>query len=144
MSASLQTPPFAHVPGENARHAEGAFDHIRASVTPEMDEGALAASAAFRHGLHWLERGYFWEAHEVLEPVWMACPDGDARALTQGLIQLANARLKRRMARPRAAARLYEMALGHLGEVRERMVLGIEVAALMRQVESEAEIRHAI
>lgn len=58
-----------------------------------------------------METGYFWEAHEVWEPVWMALPAGAAeRALAQATIQLANASLKARMGRPRAVSRLCDIA----------------------------------
>jgi len=81
------TPTHAHIPGRTPRHPEGAFDAIRDSVRAGTDIQSLAASQAFRIGLDWLDTGYCWEAHEVLEPVWMACPDGGAeRALVQALI----------------------------------------------------------
>jgi predicted metal-dependent hydrolase len=95
-----------------------------------MTEAELAASPAFRAGLAWLHAGFFWEAHEVLEPVWMALPEGPARQMAQALIQLANARLKGRMGRPRAAARLRALAAGHLAAARRGggRVLGLDPA----------------
>lgn len=129
---SAPLPPFAHVPGATPRHPDGSFASLRATVRPGMAEAELAASPAFRAGLAWLHRGYFWEAHEVLEPVWMALPpDHPARHLTQALIQLANARLKDRMARPRAAARLRALAAGHLAQARQARggaILGLDPA----------------
>lgn len=104
------TPTHAYVPGQSERHPEDAFASVCETAAPGMTVDALAECAAFKHGLHYLEQGYFWEAHEVLEPVWMALPDGDARRFTQGLIQLANALLKARMDRPKAALRLCAMA----------------------------------
>ena len=106
-------PAHAHVPGRNARHAEDAFDAFRATVPPGADAEGLARCEAFRSGLRFLDAGYFWEAHEVLEPVWMALPEGGAeRRLVQSLIQLANGRLKLRMGRPKAALRLAALARG--------------------------------
>jgi uncharacterized protein len=139
MSAPPPLPPFAHVPGANARHPEGAFDALRDSVRPGMDEGALADSAAFRAGLDWLHAGYHWEAHEVLEPVWMACPPNHpARHMAQALIQIANARLKDRMGRPRAATRLRAIAARHLAEAGQGPVLGLDPAKV------EAWLKNAI
>ncbi len=47
----------------------------------------------------------------MLEPVWMHLPDGgEERLFVQGLIQLANGRLKLRMGRPKAAQRLVAKA----------------------------------
>lgn len=102
-------PPHAYVPGQSPRHADNLFTAIRASAR----SGDPRASDAFHFGLSFLQDGYFWEAHEVLEPVWMTCPpESDDRYLVQALIQLANAGLKRRMNRPEAVARLLEMADG--------------------------------
>ncbi|MFP4274357.1 MAG: DUF309 domain-containing protein [Paracoccaceae bacterium] len=100
-------PPHAYVPGRTPRHPEGAFDEIRDSVSDGMAASALCATEAWRTGLRWFEEGYYWEAHEVLEPVWMAAPpNAPERHMVQAVIQAANARLKRRMGRPRAAERL--------------------------------------
>ena len=99
------------MPGRNARHPEDAFDALKRTVVPGAGAAELARSEAFRAGLRFLHAGYFWEAHEVLEPVWAALPDGGAeRRLVQGLIQLANGRLKLRMGRPKAALRLAGLA----------------------------------
>ena len=107
-------PPYAYIPGKTPRHAEGFFDAIRNTAQPGMGPRALLGSAAFETGLAYLHAGFNWEAHEVFEPVWMALPAGSAgRDFVQGLIQLANARLKLEMGRPRAAARLCAMTRGH-------------------------------
>ena len=106
----MRLPAHAYVPGRNERHPEGAFDAIRETAAPGMDAEALACSDAFRHGLRYIESGHYWEAHEVLEPVWMALPEGGNRDFVQGLIQLANGLLKLRMERPRAALRLAKIA----------------------------------
>ena len=118
-------PAHAYVPGRTPRHPEGAFDAIRSSVRPGMDAAALARSAAFRTGLRYLDDAYHWEAHELLEPVWMALPEGADRRFVQGLIQLANGLLKLRMGRPKAAARLAGIAEALLGGQEER-VMGVD------------------
>ena len=123
-AAGIDWPDHMHIPGRNARHAEGAFDAIRADAVTGLSPAALAQTTAFRHGLAFLDAGYFWEAHEVLEPVWLALPDdAPARRFVQGLIQLANARLKARMGRPKAADRLFVMA---------RALMGADATALTR------------
>ena len=141
--AGVPLPGHAYVPGKNARHAEGAFDWIRNSVVTGMSEAELANTQAFRTGLIYLEQGFYWEAHEVLEPVWIACPeDSAARQMVQGLIQLANAHLKVRMMRPRAVVRLCDIALGHFAAARQlggKRVMGIEISGMQRQVETLRE-----
>lgn len=76
-------------------------------MTPELDAMALASTRAWKTGLAYLDNGYFWEAHEVLEPVWLQAPPNSVeRKFVQALIQLANANLKLSMGRPKATLRL--------------------------------------
>ncbi len=102
-------PPHAYLPGRTPRHPRDLFDPIRATVTEAMPDPG--GSPAWRIGLDLLREGFFWEAHEVLEPVWMACPPNSAeKLLAQAVIQFANAALKRVMDRPAAAQRLLRLA----------------------------------
>lgn len=134
-------PPFAYVPGQTGRHPEGAFDAIRNTALAGMSADDLATSEAFVEGLRYLREGFFWEAHEVLEPVWMALPpNAIARAVLQGLIQLANARLKVAMGKPNAARRLYQMAQKHLSEANGGKVMGLETAVVIAEIDSELKL----
>ncbi len=124
-------PAQAYVPGQTPRPPEGAYDALKGT------DGPLARCTAWRAGLGLLRDGYFWEAHEVLEAAWLAAPPNSAeRCLVQGVIQIANARLKRNMDRPQAAARLAALAQAQLSEAFSRggaVVLGMtrdEVAGL--------------
>lgn len=117
--AAIPLPDHAYIPGETTRHASGAFDVFHDSVLPGSSAKELTETIAWRAGLLFLQKGYFWEAHEVLEPVWMALPDDDPdRQLVQALIQYANAGLKRRMNRPKAAQRLAVLASAHFRAAR--------------------------
>lgn len=104
-------PTHAYVPGVTARHPENAFEEIKKSVTAGQTINEIEQSAAFRAGLQFLDAGFYWETHEVLEPVWMVLPEGSIeKTFVQGLIQLANGRLKLQMKKPKAAQRLVVMA----------------------------------
>lgn len=121
----MRYPPHAYTPGRTERHPEGAFDAIRESVAPGMSATDLAASDAFVTGLRFLDEGLYWEAHEVLEPVWMACPDpSPEREAVQALIQVANAGVKARMGRPRAVARITALVEDHLAGMGGGPILG--------------------
>ena len=97
-------PPYAHTPGKTPRHPENLFRPAKSSTD---------AAAVWAHALALFRAGFYWECHEVLEPLWLsAVRDQRERAFIQGVIQLANARLKRRMGRPKASARLEEIAAG--------------------------------
>lgn len=115
-AAGYPAPAWAYVPGQTERHPDGAFDTLRDTAREGMTPLALAHSDAWQAGMQFLETGFFWEAHEVLEPVWMALPaSGPERVLAQAVIQIANAELKRRMGRPGAVLRLCHIAEGLLG-----------------------------
>ena len=65
-------------------------------------EVAKADEQAFRYGVDLYNRGFFWEAHEVWEAVWLAAPPNSGRRQgVRALIQMANAVLKRDMKKPR-------------------------------------------
>lgn len=114
---SLPLPPYAHIPGQNPRHAPELFDTAKASALKITRSATAEANPAWRYGLELLAAGFYWECHEVLETVWMnAPPNSRERAAVQGVIQLANAALKREMNRPKAALRLVTMASGHFAD----------------------------
>jgi len=142
LAAGIPCPSHAYVPGLNARHPEDWFDPIKDTARPGMDADALGQSRALVVGLAYLDAGYFWECHEVLEAVWMALPDGaPERAMVQAIIQLANARLKLKMNRPRAVLRLCDIVEGHLADARcANPAFGLDPTIMAQSV---AETRRA-
>ena len=98
---------------------------------------------AWNYGLFLIVYGYYWEAHEVLEPVWMtAPPNSRERALLQGLIQLANAFLKADMGNDRAARRIAGLASQCFVEAHARkgdLVMNLDAARLANEVEPLCE-----
>jgi hypothetical protein len=68
---------------------------------------ALSTTRAWTEGHTLFQNGYFWEAHELWEAVWLVCPEGSPeKTFLQLWIQIANGRLKHRMGRPKAVTRL--------------------------------------
>lgn len=107
----IALPPHAYVPGKTPRHEEQTFDKIKSTIPSEFDPSLIAQSPAFFAGVLFLENGFFWEAHEVLEPLWILCPaNAPEKAFLQGIIQVANAKLKLLMERPKAAQKIYVLA----------------------------------
>ena len=134
--AARDVPKHVYVPGQTARHAEGRFAPVCATAQLGMSPAQLAQSEAFCTGLFYLQRGYFWEAHELFEPVWMALEEGsEERCLLQALIQLANAQLKLRMHRPKAASRLCIMVRGLLEKLTGVRVMGQDISQFMARLE---------
>ncbi|MBW4709318.1 DUF309 domain-containing protein [Roseobacter sp. YSTF-M11] len=123
----VPVPPHLYVPGKTRRHPEDWFDDIKASVSSATPVRDLHETQAFRAGIAYLDAGFFWECHEVLEAVWMRTQDpSPERDMVQALIQLANAQLKVLMGRPRASLRLCDMVDAHLQRCPAgRLVLGV-------------------
>ncbi|TMV06961.1 DUF309 domain-containing protein [Ruegeria sediminis] len=130
----LTLPANAYVPGRTARHPEDTFAALCGTVAQGMNIRDIAASDAWRAGWVLLDRGYFWEAHEVWEPVWLHLPPNSAeRQFVQACIQFANACLKERMQRPAAALRLCGLArerLAAAGSGSGSRIMGIDTAEL--------------
>lgn len=129
-------PAHAYIPGKTPRHDEDAFEHLTATATLGMSVDELSKSAAFLGGLRYLNGGFYWEAHELFEPVWMALPDPSReRALVQGLIQIANGFLKLEMDRPKAAGRLGGIARAHITDAGTGVVMGVEIEETLAMLE---------
>ncbi len=72
---------------------------------------------AFRYGIDLFNAGFYWEAHETWEPVWMALPPNSReRIACQALIQAANACLKLRFGRAKAFGRLAKEVMRHVSD----------------------------
>src|SRR6478609_3703738 len=116
-SQNLPLPQWAYVPGEMA---EDDADHdtlwkVKSLVPSRFRDYVPARHPALRYGMMLNDRGYFWEAQEILEAVWAAAPQGGReRILLRACIQIANANLRLRMQKPRAAARFFGEALNEL------------------------------
>ena len=135
--ADRDLPEHAYVPGQTPRHVEGRFALICATARQGMSPAQLAQSEAFCTGLHYLGRGYFWEAHELFEPVWMALEEGsDDRRFLQALLQLANAQLKLKMQRPKAARRLCMMVRDLLTMLTATRLMGQEISQIVECLET--------
>lgn len=119
--SNLPLPPYAFVPGVNPHPTADVAGHSyhRDRRTPDWrPPHAWADCLPYLQGCDLFNHGYFWEAHEAWEGLWLCCVrDGTQARYLQGLIQAANALLKRRMQQPRAVERLRLEALRHLAVV---------------------------
>lgn len=120
----IRLPSHAHVPGSGSKPDLVPLEHAK-QLTPAVTRAAeWQENVPYLYGHDLTQAGYYWEAHEVWEAVWLAAPaNGPERILLQALIQTANARLKSAMQRDNAAARLRTLVeelrvdlIGRLGE----------------------------
>jgi hypothetical protein len=122
-SGPLPWPQWAYVPGEAAGlDADYVTLDLAKALVPSAFRGHVPARhPALRYGLALNDRGYFWEAQEVLEAVWAAAPqNGRERILLRACILIANANLRLRMQKSHSAARLFGDALGELRTLTSR------------------------
>jgi predicted metal-dependent hydrolase len=64
------------------------------------------------------DQGLYYEAHDVLEELWLGCKNQQPYLFLKGLIQLAGAFVHIQKNRPAPAARLYELAWKNLNPYR--------------------------
>ena len=124
-SGQLPWPQWAYVPGEAAGlDADYVTLDMAKALVPSAFRGHVPARhPALRYGLVLNDRGYFWEAQEVLEALWAAAPQGGReRILLRACVHVANANLRLRMQKAHSAARLFGDALTELRGLSARKV----------------------
>ena len=136
MSAAPKQWPFPdarHVPGVTPRpETSPAFDAAREAPAYTVDR-TWRENQTYLYGVDLYNAGFFWEAHEVWEPVWMrAGGNSRERLAVQGLIQLSNACLKLVMQRPEAARRLLDISRDKLLEASQsgETIMGVDLPDL--------------
>jgi len=101
---------------------------------PSFEPDDWSSCEPYLFGIDLFNHGYWWEAHEALETVWLAAGQKSTLCgkFVQGLIQLAGAQLKRFTGETRGAQSLTKSGIEKL-HLTEGIYLGIEVKALVEQ-----------
>ena len=110
----MRFPPYTYVPGHwphPSRDPAGhSFGREAEAVLP-LDAEAWQHNETWLEGIELFDRGYYWEAHEAWEALWVAAGRTGAVAdLLNGLIKLAAAGVKIRQGLGPQAARLGALA----------------------------------
>jgi hypothetical protein len=120
---SIPLPQWAYVPGETQAAGEGygadadyeTLAQVKLLVPAAFRGYVPARHPALRYGIMLNDRGYFWEAREILETVWAAAPQGGReRILLRACILISNGNLRLRMAKFGSAGRMFAEALQEL------------------------------
>lgn len=128
-SAADGLPPYAYVPGLRPRPSHLREDARDPPPAP-LDPDAWRDSPAYLRGIELFEHGYYWEAHEAWEGLWIAAGrEGPVAELLRGLILLAAAGVKVRQGRGTGAATLGARARGCFERVRQQH--GTELAGMV-------------
>lgn len=123
-------PERPHRPGSGSRPDSALLAAAKADCPAITDPLRWRENRTYRAGWNLFEAGFYWEAHEVWEPVWLACrPNAIEQRFLKMAIQTANARLKAAMGKNKAAGRLDDEVALLLSEV--KAALGGETKAFM-------------
>lgn len=119
-----ELPPYAFVGSDRFPHprAHGA-GHSRGEPEPEadpLDPHAWQENEAYLYGIDLFNHGFYWEAHEQWEAVWIASGrEGTVAEFLKGLIKLTACGVKVRQDRARGIRRHACRAIGHFQRVIE-------------------------
>ena len=103
---------------------------------PEFSARQWMDCQPYLYGVDLFNRGYWWEAHEAWENVWLAAGRGTRTGMfIQGLIQIAAAQLKRVMHEDQGAKLLTASGIEKLN-ICKGQFLGIDIARLTAQAEA--------
>lgn len=133
-------PPYAYVPGRTphpTRDPDGYSYGAKFEVPLPPDPEEWRACGDYLYGIDLFNHGFYWEAHEAWEGLWVSC---GRRGLTatylQALINLAASGFKARWgnasgmrANAETAVRLFKSVTRHFGSNRTRY-MGLDVRAL--------------
>ncbi len=116
-------PPYAFVPGRTPHPRRDPRGHAYGRTDPAprpLDPDRWADSPAYLHGLDLFNRGFYWEAHEAWESLWIASGrTGAVAEFLRGLIRLAAAGVKTAAGSPGGRRRHLEGAAARLDRSRE-------------------------
>jgi len=136
--STFPLPTHKYIPGEGIHPSR----HPKGSHIPRLPEEPQPFSDSTRHNsprylyaIDLFNSGYYWEAHEVLEELWVSTgrttPTGQ---FLQGLIQIAAAVLKQTQNKHQPARRLLDKGLAKL-KPHSSPCLGINSAAFAADLE---------
>jgi len=130
-------PPYRYVPGKAPHPTRDPAGHSfnRPPVKPALfDSGQWQSCEEYLYGIDLFNHGYWWEAHEALEAVWVAAGRQTETGLfIQGLIQITVAHLKKFQGFNDVAKRMATEGLEKMKRI-NGVYLGIDVAALRSTV----------
>ncbi len=141
---ALPLPDHVYVPGLTSRHPEGFLDHVIVQSPEATNTDGASENLPWHYGIRLFHEGYYWEAHEVWEAVWIKAPPASReRFLVQAAIHVTNARLKLRMNRQAAHNRLIDLAVECLNRAFQgagtgksaTVVMGYEKTVFLKEYE---------
>ena len=129
-------PPYRYRPGESPHPIRDPGGHCfgRHSGAP-VTFTDWRTCEEYLYGIDLFNHGYWWEAHEALELVWVAAgKKSEAGQFIQGLILIAAAHLKRYQGLTEVSSRMAQKGLRKMSGVSSGIRFGIEIHSLRSDV----------
>jgi hypothetical protein len=105
----IHFPPYTYVPGQAPHPVTDPRGHAYGLEQPPpaaLDPGDWRACREYLYGIDLFNHGYYWEAHETWERLWIAAGrTGLLADFLKGLIKLAAAGVKSREGNPEGVRR---------------------------------------
>ena len=132
-------PSYSFIPGKSPHPTRDPDGHsYKKPLEPlaSFENNQWQSCNAYLYGIDLFNHGYWWEAHEALEIVWVAAGRQTETGLfIQGLIQVAAAHLKKFQGFNDAAMHMATKGLEKMKRIKG-IYLGIEVSTFRAAVES--------
>lgn len=134
-------PAYAYLPGRDPHPTRDTDGHSYGTDTPELehfDPERWRDCEEYLYAIDLINHGYYWEAHESLEAIWLAA--GQRRTQTglfvQGLLQIGVGMLKLRQGQRTAARGLWSAGRDKIRrQLARQSYLGINMAWLDQTVD---------
>jgi hypothetical protein len=139
-----ELPPYSYVTGRYphpTRDPDGHSFGYRENKPRALDPEHWQESEEYLFGIDLFNHGYYWEAHEAWESLWLACGRTGATAeFLKGLIKLAAAGVKAREGRTEGVRRHARRATELLENVKRQqattMFAGLDLEELLEHARS--------
>ena len=136
--SNIDLPEFRYIPGHKLKQKSP----VKGAHLPELPPPVSLSAKSWQDSAHYLyaidlfNYGYWWEAHEVLEVLWViAKRETPTGIFIQGLIKISAAFLKESQALHEAALSLSAKGLSRLHS-KSGLFMGLYVAPFLGEVEA--------
>lgn len=127
----MTLPAYAYLPGHRPHPRRDSAGHSHGLAEPIAAWPMMPDNALLRRAESLFDAGYYWEAHEGWEAIWLAAGRrGSEAELMRGLIKLAALAIKVRQGRQARLAALAVRASEHFAALGQDVVLGYDVGLL--------------
>lgn len=136
--SNIDLPEFRYIPGHKLKQRSSA----KGAHLPELPPPVLLSaqswqgSAHYRYAIDLFNYGYWWEAHEVLEGLWvLAKRETPIGIFLQGLIQISAALLKESQSLHEPALSLAAKGFPKI-RTKSGLFLGLELESFLDETEA--------